>query len=190
MNSTVTDALTVLGFRVIHQTFVPSGYQWQEKIHIALGLLAWWIIDKHRFTLYWVNQWQSMTSNNPLAPGLRAWWTYDQQVFSLPESPFKKRPSVKSYLVEDTDKNHLALVPSGNQSQTRIHIAPGLLVWWINNKQWPTSAELSGPVSTWSRVVFLPGNIRFASVSLAFGALGTKHIFCICRAWVWIRALT
>ena len=48
-----------------HLAFVQAGLdQWQAKIHIALGFLASWTIDKHRFTLYLVNQWQEMTHLN------------------------------------------------------------------------------------------------------------------------------
>ena len=61
---------------------VPPGFrvervEWQAKIHIALAVLAGWIIDKHRITLHLVNQSQT------LAPGLRSWWAYDQQHTSL-----------------------------------------------------------------------------------------------------------
>ena len=93
-----------------HLAFVPGRDQWQAKIHITLGFLASWIIDKHRFTLYLVNQWQAMTwLDLVFGPGeamtSSAWVSAHALlphvlIFTL------RRPCVKSYLVGGTDKCH------------------------------------------------------------------------------------
>ena len=78
--------------------------QWQAKFHIALSLLATWIIEKHRFTLHLMNQWQAKFH---IALSLLATWIIEKHRFTL----------------------HLM-----NQWQAKFHIALSLLATWIIEK--------------------------------------------------------
>ena len=77
-------------------------------------------IDKQRFTLHLVNQWEEMTH---LAPGLRAWWTYYQQRVSFSSCVTLlslNKTLCKIHLVEGANIYHLAFVLGSFICPTKI----------------------------------------------------------------------